>query len=753
MSEPTPPLPEALVTITVTRISDIDPATIAHAREPVYALLRVGGRLLGRTRALAPGSTEIDLSSERALWTHRLPVQPGEVVTVVAEIRSDDTYRVITKERDDRGREHELPVDDVPMIRSLARLGGPWISRDHVEGAPAIHLEITVQPAARPRNPRVLAPRSVPDRTTHATLLVRDTVVAVFSDIEGLYQPTPAITPGTRAALRVPGYRSDDHRGRIYLNHDLEGHFAADTQLIHAKVRLVLARGLALPPGLKVRFTIVDVDDPSNDQPDVRAVWGMYMDPADYEADAVVGLGPTGHDNEGKPTRDPRWEEVPGFALTMLGPEQAITAAVPAGARELESEVILHCPDMAGDRFILRAEPVADDPIDAVPAETGVLTLWHRIDVENVRMENAIALDLATVASHFLPASTQLDFSAERLIPEETLLFPRDSYMAKSGEYIATHMIHAKEPGWFSLLTAIELLFNIPEAKTETVFDGPVLLSPSVPRDPDTRELLPTLTEQLDIPDYRLEPGKGDLGLPEAVTFSWDDPSTETGAGREAKVRFRVRTTATRGDRIFIWLMAHDITPDFTAGDGSLSHAYANEVEALPRHFTKGITLLDGVGYGAPNPVRAVVEASRRGEAHRESSGIGGISPMINIRGAWYFAGRTIIFAGKAKDASPLSLDLLLAGGATAVAAHELMHAFGFPHKCAHLAIVPIQHPLQVCLMSYANHWTVRPRGPLAFIPKSNGMPHRAFCGRHLKELRRTHLEDNIGLAWGAKGT
>jgi hypothetical protein len=65
----------------------------------------------------------------------------------------------------------------------------------------------------------------MPKPLAHVTIALRRVL--------GFYQPvTPSPASSQRHAMAVPGYTSDDHRGRIFLNADLTGAFKKDTQLI-----------------------------------------------------------------------------------------------------------------------------------------------------------------------------------------------------------------------------------------------------------------------------------------------------------------------------------------------------------------------------------------------------------------------------------------------------------------------------------------------------------------------------------------
>jgi hypothetical protein len=75
---------------------------------------------------------------------------------------------------------------------------------------------------------------------------------------------------------------------------------------------------------------------------------------------------------------------------------------------------------------------------------------------------------------------------------------------------------------------------------------------------------------------------------------------------------------------------------------------------------------------------------------------------------------------------------------------HELVHAFGLPHICGYW---DWQTPRKTsCAMNYPDNGIFGADGKLhGGDADKMGLE---LCGRHIKEIRRTHLEDNPGLAW-----
>jgi hypothetical protein len=75
---------------------------------------------------------------------------------------------------------------------------------------------------------------------------------------------------------------------------------------------------------------------------------------------------------------------------------------------------------------------------------------------------------------------------------------------------------------------------------------------------------------------------------------------------------------------------------------------------------------------------------------------------------------------------------------------HELVHAFGMPHKCGYFDYRTPRR--RTCCMNYAPNWMMD--AELELIPGTSERVGNDMCGRHLKELRRVRLENNRGLRW-----
>ncbi|WP_437536345.1 hypothetical protein WME79_16215 [Sorangium sp. So ce726] len=530
-------------------------------------------------------------------------------------------------------------------------------------------------------------------------------------DIKGLYSPGfpgGSASPGTtRAAGYSPGYTSLDNQGRVYINRDLDGRWTRNTQLIEITAEVTSPDG-ELAQGARIRWRARDPDDPFNERPEVHPDWAPTLDENDYSAEGAY-VGPTGEDNEGTEDSSPGWEEVEGYALSDATETTASTAIV--GGR---STIRRHMTDIAGDNLILRAEIDAEGLAEGAADETGIMTLWRRIDVEYIRMESAPALPLEQVPAHLDQVFTQFDFSEERVIEDRQHLAPDAGALGEqASRFVSEIFSHAGEPGWFCLIAALEP-HPLPDAPGEVLFRGTVAILDG--GEGERRR------EFVEIP--------GDHPDASSVSFRWDG----------YQIAFGVASAIALSDppRTRLWLEPHDIQSQFTAGDGSLAHAYRDRLFFFPRARRSGAAW-EPPGYGIP--ARVQVEVRGEGAAYAA-----GMSPTIELGSTRYFAGRTILFTHhrafwdpeRAQPRSGYEQRTLH------TIVHELTHAFGMPHKCG---FFDYRTPRQTtCCMNYRSHWMIGADQQL--IPGTAGQVGEGLCGRHMKETRRVRLENNRGLRW-----
>jgi hypothetical protein len=396
------PIPAAMVDIAIVRITGLDPDPRKTANL-AYFRATIGPRETGRSRPIPRAVTEFDFSVERTQWQ-----QDVAVAAIVPYLDGD------------RNRLAGGDAAPIRIAREHFDLAAPWTSGNHTFGT-SFQVEVAVATRAAPQ-PGQAAIGVVPKKgagssvNTVGTLAVRTLVAVELTDILGLYEPvkTPILPGEGQHARRRAGYLSEDNAGRIFRNRALDGTWKKDTQLIELSVKITALRG-TVPAGAKVRWVMIDRDDPINDRTDLHQQWGPYIDANDHDAAGKPEWARVGDDDHGIPDRTPRWEEVPGFDLTIRSDEVASTLIIGN-----VSKVRLHCTNVSGANFVVRA--VMDSlQIDELVAQTGLMTIWDRIDVEYLRMASALPIDaaLADVPSHFALACIQFDVAAPVIVPDK----------------------------------------------------------------------------------------------------------------------------------------------------------------------------------------------------------------------------------------------------------------------------------------------------------------------------------------------
>lgn len=660
-------------------------AAIKGAKAP-YAIAKIGDRMFGRSSPLT--GAELDLTKEKVSWKLELPGATS--VPVVIEIY------------DELGDAGSKKLASESKTVGLADVG----KKIEIGSSFKVLCEVIGLRLDRVAAAQVVT-RTATGTTTRATLTNPNSAKVELTAIRGLYKPVAIGQPGRARAEATPGYISQDNMGRAFTNCDLALKWTKDKQLIELSAKVTIVSG-KFPQDGKVKWTLLDVDDPTNDDPGFHVQWGRYVDAKDYDATGKH-QGSQAADNEGTPAKNPPWEQVGPFKLSGATKEHCLTEIV-SGV----SKVTFHCPDVVGDNFIIAVEIDTKTKLSRQGHQTGVITMWNRIRVDNIRMNGALELPMDDLPIYFEPCCVQMDCEPERIVPDKQFLAPsRELLSTSSSAYVSS--VFKRKPGWFCLVAALEP-HPLPAIKGQSVFKGPVTLG--------TTGAGATFAEYIDIPGSHSDADYAEL------TF------------KDGTIGFRVRSPqpfpAAAPTHTRCWLEAHDAQPEFTAGDGSIEHSYTVSYEYSPR-FTKLGANVGPRGYGMPDDVDA--EVMTPGAFY-----VGGISPTVNVGGKSYFAGRTVVFTHHNVFYDPTTnmarptahKDML------EVMVHELVHAFGMPHKCGYFNFRAPRD--KTCCMNYRPNWMVDDARQL--IPKTNRKTGIDLCGRHLKEVRRVHLEDNKGLGW-----
>lgn len=689
--------PTAIVTVRLTRLRQLP--DLSGAVRP-YVVANIGGFLMGRSRTIPSGATEFDLTAEPSEWSHETAVTGGSIQVWVA-IRDD---------KGDAGFQHISVVSQGLSIHSsgtTVRFGSD----------PEVECEIQVRLLPL-MSPLIAIPRVRLGVPLRARITPTNRLVVEITNIEGLYKPrhVPTGVTDPRRSEPMAGYISEDHDGRIFINRDLTGTWTKEQQMIKLSAR-VTARTGVIPGDAKVHWTITVPDNPFNTGPRIHRESGLLIDPGDYDSTGDQ-TGFVNDDNEDSDwpsgRRSHPWEAVSGYALSDTSPTEAKTAVVSD-----ESQVVLHCPHVVGDRLMVRAEVVSDStPVVSYGARTGIMTMWCRIDVEYLRMPSALALPVDQIPPLFEPCCVQLDVTPEQSTPDIANLAPNDDALSRSSsQYINRVFTHKNDPGWFCLIAAMSPC-PVPSSAPTSTSSTPLYTGPA------TIRFSRTYGECFDIPgDYR----DGEY----VVVRSGYNIGFPVYWGFHMNLRSGVTTR--------LYVAPHDIIRDFTAGDGSLRHAYQHRVNYYPQRRERNGRYTSGGGYNMPQ----TVEVSVYGGGVYVTAGI---SPSKRRWGRDYFAGRTIIFTHHPGyyDPNTNSARSGFQSDILPTIAHEFVHAFGMPHKCGRYDYLTPRR--QTCFMNYGIHWMVDDSDNL--IPNSNRLQGNSPCALHLREVRRTHLEDNHGLRW-----
>lgn len=673
------PQPIAVVSATVVRLEQIQQEV--WEQKNVFGLVKIDSRIMGRTACITGPTVNVDFA-----WEVAIP--PGQtelwIEIEIWQLRGTLPSLML------QSRKLNIPILEIPEKVFRAK---------DAQFAIVLRFACRLVPGGGP------VPTSVPRQSASAepvlaVVLPPRAYVVVIEEIRGLYKPTGADPPAKRAGY-IHGYTSEDHQGRMYLNRNPNGDWVSGQQFIDVRARVHVPMGLnTLPPNPKIHWTVQDPDDPINDQPICPIDAGSYLDQNDYSNAGPVGA--QGNDNEGV-LRNPRWEAVGNSALVVLSLATATTTVDQFGY----SSVRIHCPDLAGDNLIVRAElgGVAADQL--FPAQTGVMTMWQRIDVEYVQLQDAHPLPVNAVPQYFEPACIQLDFTAPRLEPAQQYVGnSKDTY--EPLPFADSKFQNNGVRGWFCLIAAC---WACPTQ--------PAISSPDIP------------TERITVKGRIVKSDGGAESVfvrglhsyAEAVILEWNDEQNQKQSvffgSTERKLHPANKPLGTE-----ILLLPHDITPDFTAGDGSHGH-FTN----LRRMF------YPMGGYGAPADVSVTLCPPGRGQA------TAGVSPSVPRDNNKYWRGRTIIYTHHPANTMEAVLRTIV---------HELTHAFGLPHKCGLFAWstqdLDSENPIGTCCMNYNEVWMIDNSGTL--LPGTSKRVVPDHCARHVKELRRTRVQNNPGLGW-----
>ncbi len=515
-------------------------------------------------------------------------------------------------------------------------------------------------------------------------------------EIKGLFKPgvddrsvKPAGT--TRSSGYEAGYISSDNKGRIFTNRDLNGAWRKDQQYIELTVQLEIIPSLCdLPADTKVKWIIEDPDDPINEPANVHPEAGKLIDPNDYTGNSKTGANANDNNPRRKATAAPRLEQIDA-KCALSGDETLVDPTT------LKSKVRFHVSDIAGDNYKIRALGVHPSVTVSTAAETGIMTVWHRVEIEYVKMSSANELPVDQIGRYYDIACVQVDVSEKRVvsgIADKASMGADDVSAGPACKNYCTsasgQFNHEGQGGWFFIAAANRF---VPARASTILFEGNATAHGNT---------------------VRLPSGISLPGVPKVVrVFN----SASIGAMAPPKpndydIHIKFVINAKSGRDLFI-------TPhDFHL----VNDPYNAFLEADLSHY--------GFSSGATIPVQVL-------SAGDESLVTGGISPGgIDLGGKHYFGGKLIVFTQTLTGSSVIS-----------TLCHELCHAFDNAHKCGNWDWEQKANRSSCC-MNYWFQFVLNNATPRAPIPWTQNRQSANMCGQHIISIRDYHLEDNPGLGW-----
>ncbi len=732
------------IKITLDNIKILDDCDWFGAGE-IYLLATIDGHSTGRSPTFkAHSGSTIPLTG--AQWSREVRVYGrSNPVNITVQVWDEDL------------------VWDDPLGSLAVSVASPWEVKSYTTRAPAGKFELTWNVG---QTAIVLGRTSIGrvsrqyNGSSYVTTLVMPRVAFVkITEIRGLYKPgvddrtSPA--PGTtKNASYVAGYISDDDRGRIFTNRLPDGTWQNNTQYIELTAE-VFPTSVILLAGSKIKWTIEDPDDPTNEGPTVHASAGRMLDPNDYNSSGTkTGAHPGDNDpngakGKGGPAVTPRLEQIdPTYALS--GDETAID--IPNRVSKVRYQV----SDVAGDNYIIKAELVHAPGFDVnLPTQTGIMTVWDRVDLEYVKMASAPDLPVDQIAQHYDIACVQVDVTIKREVTgasDKPHMGTSDgaAFAACETYCTSTHgeFTHEGTGGWFFIVSANRFM----PARTATIlFEGNAEAHGNIVR-------LPAGTVFSE--DYTIQSGDTLSGIGARYGLSWREIYDYTGGtgtpnssrlssgnpnlihvgevikvpatpkvvrvfnaarmmgvsspwpdDRDKHIKFRIASISGRD----LTIVRHDFyTPD------DPDHAFL-EADLSHYGFTAGQTI----------PVQVL-------SAGDNALVVAGISPGgTSIGGKHYFGGKLIIFTA----ANPTPADQI------GTLCHELCHAFDNAHKCGNWDWRN-QANRTACCMNYWFQFVLDDSTPRAAIPWTQNRVSPDLCAPHIRRMRDYHLEHNPGLGW-----
>lgn len=727
----------AVVTVELIDLTGIDPAhTTRVGKGTPFLTAHLGGRFIGRSAGLSAGQTHFDFAKDAARWREKKRTT-RERITVAVHLYAD---------RDDG------PPDTLLRMKKQLRFNTDRATSTlHTVGrsGATLRVRLTVRPLLALG---VTAIRGAAGGPAPHVVLNGPTgpVVQVdFIHMLGVHEPgAPPGLPSTEVRTSLPRTTGFEREGgRVYLNRAPNGAWRSRSQTIEVAVRLSVVQGM-LPPSAVVEWSIRVPDDPIVEHPATRVealeVLRTPLSDPSFRPTTPAPAGPRWAPNLGASVEAEPFDKVDPHTLTRIDARTCRTSI--AGD---VSRVLIHCPSGAGDRFIVEATVVdpaaagATGPgaLYAIEAVSGMITMWHRIEVRYSMLPGADSIwdVLPGINPAFAPLCITFDFldlvlsggkyggapalsyaqTASRTgvrpqgyDPAVHLAFNADdefaALVAMAGD--PHRFPNPSEPGTFNVGAGVEAspIPLPPPGQSNTLFSGRMTL---VHVGGNAGIVLPDrLPPNVDVHDIN------------AVAILW-----RSGQRIVFKTHLeRIRTGTPARNRFVLRLEKVDMNQHFVARDGRL----------LPRDEF----LFGPFDYGLTGDVDVDLMKT---PPHTK-----GASPPSAATGrlSRFFAGRLIVFPHHEyfRDRVNDTRDPEFAARMTTVIAHEFGHSLGTPHKCGHWAFRHDGEPSRPlgssCPMNYWVH-AVRRNGQ--FVEGSVDQMSLSFCGMHMSQIRRVVLQDN----------
>jgi hypothetical protein len=451
--------------------------------------------------------------------------------------------------------------------------------------------------------------------------------------------------------------------------------------------------------GAYIQWEYIDVDDPSNDG--LSAADGYIIDEHDYDGGVYHK---NGDDNTGKAYLSDGTTETTTLWQTFNS-NYPLTDNHKTLIVNGHSYVRFNVKEDGGNNYIVKATLYNSDGIKISCDQTGIMTVWKRINLEYAKMQdNTVSLStcLAQLPSVFDSAFVEFAVTSEASVANGNTIVDGKYVMGSDYSSAKNYCLNYKQktdPGWFYILAAYNLMPAAPLASQ--------LLYPKngTPQ---------TDTDTATVWDFNFSNGDEitpvniiDTGQPSDVYIFSPDATTPLWQTQK-KTRFEVFDIAVDG----ILLSANYYftpIPDPARGDDDqipLLSAFLNDY-GFPDYSTDGSTV--DVQIWSPG-----------------TWGTYGITPRLAATVFMFtdFGGTTDMWFQRIT--------------------HELVHAFYLLHQCGNYDCTGEK----ACTMNYESHFLLdnsSPRQPVPWTAYNMG-PY--LCASHIMAIRQRHLEDFPRFQW-----